>query len=236
LLSLIGLIVCASILVVTLAEKFTAGGWLTLLITSAVVTFCWFVKGHYAVINTQVRRLDKLLTLPLTRVVKKVPPLDPQKPTAAFLISDSIGQGMHTLLWVQRMFPNHFRNFVFMSAGVVDVGSYGSEVSLKKMQKTLAERLQYFIDFSQEHGLAAVSRTRYGNDPIEELEMLAEEVNAEFPNTVFFSATLIATQDNWFHRKLHSEIPILLQRHLLLRGMQMVVIPVKLEDGNLEKG
>jgi amino acid transporter len=229
LLSVVGCIVCVSILCVTLFEKFTSGGWLTVLITGSVILFCWIVKRHYAAIYLQIKHLDKLLTLPLTGVVKKVPPLEPDQPTAAFLIGESVGEGMHTLLWVQRMFPGQFKNFVFISGGVVDVGSYGSAVSLKKMQATLKKRLQYFIDFSHEHGLAATAKMGYGSDPIAELEKLAEEVQAEFSNTVFFSASLISKQDNWFYRKLHSDIPLILQHHLHLKGLQMVIVPVKLE-------
>jgi amino acid transporter len=228
-LSVIGLIVCASILVVTLTEKFTSGGWITVLITGSVVIFCWFVKRHYVSIKAQVKYLDNLLTLPLKGTIKTVPELDPQKPTAAFLIGESTGQAMHTLLWVQRMFPGHFKNFVFISAGVVDVGSYGSDLSLEKMQTKLEKRLQYFIDFSHEHGFAATSKLSYGSDPIQQLTDLSEEVGEKFSNTVFFSASLISKKDNWFHRKLHSDIPVLLQRYLHLKGLQMVIVPVRLE-------
>lgn len=228
-LSVIGLMVCCGILVITLAEKFTAGGWLTVLVTSSVITFCVYVKRHYVVVNKQVKYLDKLLTLPLKGNIKAIPQLDPQQPTAVFLIGESTGQGMHTLLWVQRMFPGHFKNFIFLSAGVVDVGSYGSESSLEKMRGKLEKRLQYFIDFSHEHGFAAASKVSYGNDPVKQLGDLAERVSEDFPNTVFFSATLISKQDNWFHRKLHSDVPALLQRNLHLKGLQMVILPVKLE-------
>lgn len=228
-LSIIGLVVCSSILVITLLEKFTSGGWLTVLITSSVVTYCWFVKRHYISIREQTKYLDNLLTLPLKGTHKPLPQLDPGQPTAAFLIGDSTGQGMHTLLWVQRMFPGHFKNFVFISSGVVDVGSYGSELALEKMKHKLEKRLQYFIDFSHENGFAATSKVNYGNDPIEQLQVLSEKVNAEFPNTVFFSASLISKKDNWFYRKLHNDVPVLLQRSLHLNGLQMVIVPVRLE-------
>lgn len=228
-LSTIGLVVCSSILMITLLEKFTAGGWLTVLITSSVITVCWFIKKHYVAVNKQIRYLDKLLTLPLKGVPVKIPALDPQQPTAVFLIGDSTGQGMHTLLWVQRMFPGHFKNFIFLSAGVVDVGSYGSDASLEKMRGKIEHRLQYFVDFSHEHGFAAASKASYGNDPVKQLSDLSERVSEEFSNAVFFSAVLISKQDNWFHRKLHSDVPALLQRHLHLKGLQMVILPVKLE-------
>jgi len=69
----------------------------------------------------------------------------------------------------------------------------------------------------------------YGNDPAEQLTALCEKVSERFANIVFFSASLISKQDNWFHRTLHNDIPILLQRYLHLKGLQMVILPVRLE-------
>ncbi|MFT3741201.1 MAG: APC family permease [Gammaproteobacteria bacterium] len=228
-LSVAGLIVCSSILVITLLEKFTSGGWLTVLITSSVVALCLSIKRHYASVDKQVKYLDKVLTLPIKPSDKPVPLLDPTKPTAVFLIAESTGQGMHTLLWVQRMFPGHFKNFIFISVGVIDVGSYGSEKTLEEMQQEYEKRLQYFIDFSNQNGIPAKSYVAYDSDPIKTLVKLAQEVATEFSNAVFFAASLISKQDSWFHRKLHGDAPAILQRQLNLKGLQMLILPVKLE-------
>lgn len=227
-LSILGLVVCLSILIITLLEKFTAGGWLTVLITSSVVIVCLIIKQHYSQIKLQVRKLDRLLTLPLKGNVQQIPKIDPNKPTAVFLIGESIGQGMHTLLSAQSMFPEHFKNFVFMSVGVVDIGSYGSENALKQMKQKIGERMEYFINFSHEHHFAAKSYTAYDNDPVKGLTELAEKVSDEFPNAIFFADTLVSKQDNWFYRQLHSEVPMALQHNLHLKGLQMVILPVKL--------
>lgn len=230
-LSLIGVTLCCSILIITLLEKFTSGGWLTVLITSSVIIVCLIVKKHYVKIEKQVKYLDEVLTLPLRtdKPNQPYPELDPAQPTAVFAIGESTGQGMHTLLWVQRMFPGHFKNFIFISAGVVDVDSYGSEAALHSMQKKLEARLKYFTEFSHQHGFAATALVAYGNDPVKSLMELAEKVSAEYSNCVFFSASLISKQDNWFHRRLHSDVPVTLQRYLSMKGLQMVILPVKLE-------
>ncbi len=228
-LSGIGLLVCVSILLVTLLEKFTVGGWLTVLITSSVVIFCLIVNRHYEAINKQLKYLDKVMTLPLTGFIPNVPKLDPQLPSAVFLIGNSIGEGMHTLLWVQRTFPKHFKNFVFLSVGVVDVGSYGSDKALERLREQIQARMKYFIEFSHEHGFAATSVVDYSNDLVSGIVKLAEQVSQQYSNCVFFAASLISKKDNWFHRRLHGDISINLQRHLNLRGLQLVVMPVKLE-------
>ena len=58
---LIGLTVCLTILVVTTFEKFTHGGWLTLVITSVVIALCYLIKGHYNRVRKGVRELDDML-------------------------------------------------------------------------------------------------------------------------------------------------------------------------------
>src|SRR5215813_6041603 len=47
-LSCLGLLVTGSILLVTLVEKFTEGGWMTVVITGVVVAFCLINHAHYS--------------------------------------------------------------------------------------------------------------------------------------------------------------------------------------------
>ena len=67
------------------------------------------------------KRLDSILedipTLPLDT---PPPPLNPKAPTAVLLVSSFGGLGVHTFLSIQRLFPGHFRNFIFVSVNVVD--------------------------------------------------------------------------------------------------------------------
>lgn len=229
-LSLIGLAVCSSILIITLLEKFTAGGWMTVLITSGVILICLIIKKHYVAVNEQNKYLDELLKLPLREDLSETAPeLDVQQPTAVFLIGESVGQGMHTLLWVHRMFPKHFKNFIFLSAGVVDVGSYGSEVMLRKMKQKIEHQLNYFVKFCHQNNLPAIGIADYGNDPVKILVELAEKIHLQYSNSVFFASSLVSKQDNWFNRRLHSDTAVTLQRYLHLRSLQMVILPVKLE-------
>src|SRR5205823_4313080 len=43
----IGLVLCSSILVLQVVEKFAAGGFLTLVVTSALILLCCGVRGYY---------------------------------------------------------------------------------------------------------------------------------------------------------------------------------------------
>jgi amino acid transporter len=44
---LVGLALCATILIITTIEKFREGGWVTLLITSALIAACYIIKALY---------------------------------------------------------------------------------------------------------------------------------------------------------------------------------------------
>ena len=44
---LIGLILCLTILIVTVYEKFGEGGWVTLVITSVLIGLCYLIRSHY---------------------------------------------------------------------------------------------------------------------------------------------------------------------------------------------
>ena len=62
------------------------------------------------------------------------------------------------------------------------------------------------------------------------LDVLAEKIGNDFPKSVFFASNLIFASDNWFKRLLHNETATALQRRLHLRGLQMVILPMKLGE------
>jgi hypothetical protein len=68
----------------------------------------------------------------------------------------------------------------------------------------------------------------FGTDPIDEFTRLAERVQGEFPNAVFFTSKLIFDRENWMTRLLHNQAAMALQRRFHLRSMQMVILPMKL--------
>lgn len=88
--------------------------------------------------------------------------------------------------------------------------------------------LAYFVNYCNSKGWAAKSYLSFGTDPIDEATRLADRVQAEFPNTILFTSKLIFEHDNLFIRLLHNQAPLVLQRRFHLRGMQMVILPMKL--------
>ena len=129
---------------------------------------------------------------------------------------------------MQRLFPNHFRNFVFISAKAVDAQSYGGNEQIEKLKLGLDKAQAFYVDYCHANGLAATARFSLGTDRVEELVKLAEEVQHDFPNCVFFTSKLVFRNDNWITRLLHNQTALALQRRLHVNGMQMVILPMQI--------
>jgi amino acid transporter len=224
----LGLAVTSGILGVTLIEKFGEGGWVTVLITSLVIAICLAIHRHYDWVKERLKEVDEIFSAAPCPKCESPPPLDPDAPTAVFIVGSSRGGGIHTVLWVQRLFPNHFKNFIFISAKAVDSQSYGGAEQIDRMRAALDRGLAFYVDYCHANGLAATARFSLGTDRIDELVKLAEGVQKEFPNCVFFTSKLVFRSENWVTRLLHNQTALALQRRLHLNGMQMVILPMQL--------
>ena len=67
-----------------------------------------------------------------------------------------------------------------------------------------------------------------GTDRIDELVKLAEGVQKDFSNCVFFTSKLVFRNENWATRLLHNQTALALQRRLHMNGMQMFILPMQL--------
>jgi amino acid transporter len=216
------------ILCITLYSKFSHGGWVTVIITCAVILLCLLIKKHYRRISKKLSELDIQLKQPILDITPKPTFIDVHQPTAVILIGKSSGIGMHTLLCVMRIFPRHFKNFIFVSVGIVDVGSFTGQIALEQMRYDVNATLQYFVDYCHQYGIAAQAYAGFGTDTVEELSKLAEDIGEEFSNCIFFASKLIFEKDNWIMRSLHNETAVTLQRQLHMQGKELVILPMKI--------
>ena len=229
-LSAIGFTVTGGILTVLLVEKFTEGGWVTILITGMVIAICAAIRRHYDDARAQLGKADALFDVKVPWDESTTAPvLDAQAPTALMFVGKHRGVGVHALLWVLRMFPGHFKNFVFVSAGEVDAQSYGGEGALRTLRYTIENSLRFFVRYCHAHGLAAEFYIGFGTEPTDEFMKLADQVYARYPNTVCFASKLIFTHTNLFTRWLHNRTPQELQDRLHSQGRQMVLLPMKVQ-------
>jgi amino acid transporter len=224
---LLGFVLCATILAITVFEKFMEGGWLTLVLTGVLVAVCFLIRRHYRALHARLARLYAQLEH-VADVPQKPPgPPDPAKPTAAILVGNYGGLGIHTMLNVFRVFPGHFHNIVFLSIGVIDSGGFKGEEAIDALKLSTEEALRKYVDLARRLGIPATYRYAVGTDAVEQADILCDEVMKEFPRTTFFAGKVLFERENWIHRLLHNETAVAIQRRLHWAGKMMVIIPAR---------
>ncbi|HEX9263689.1 MAG TPA: APC family permease [Candidatus Binatia bacterium] len=224
-----GLLLTGIILFVTITTKFAEGGWVTLLVTLLFVLGCRYIRSHYDRVKTALKSLDDtLLTIPFQPNLKEpVPQKTPNAPTAVLVVRDFDGISVHTLLNIQRLFPNHFKNVVFISVGVIDTGQFKGHSEVEALKRNTEETLKSFVEYANCLGWYAEYRYDLGVDLMAELEALCDSVAKEFPRTVFFSGQLVFEKENFFTRLLHNHTPFTLQQRLQFAGRDMMILPIR---------
>ena len=223
----IGTAVTATILVVTSVMKFGQGGWLTLLLTGGFIAFCFLVRAHYRRVRQLLSSLDEVLTnLPLPEP-KAQPELAPDGPTAIVLVESYAGLGIHTLLSIQRLFPKHFKNFVFSSVGLVDSGQFKGTHDVQALEDKVRGDLEKYVQLANRMGHYSEYRVTLGTDLIAELEHQCTDLIKEFRRPVVFAGQLVFQRENVFTRSLHHETSFSIQRRLQFTGIQVIILPIR---------
>ena len=223
----LGTAVTGGILVVTSVIKFTQGGWVTLAVTGAFILLCMAVRAHYVRVRGVLKSLDDVLTdLPMPDR-DSAPELAPDGPTAVVLVEAYAGLGIHTLLTVQRMFPRHFKNLVFVSVGLVDSGQFKGTESVVALEQKVQGDLERYVELAQKMGYYAEYRFTLGTDLIEELEQICHDLQKEFRRSIVFAGQLVFQRETVFTRTLHHETAFSIQRRLQFAGIQVIILPIR---------
>ena len=223
----IGIVLCAGILIVNVLEKFTEGAWLTVVVTGALVGICLWIKRHYNGVFARLKRLDAILEAMPAAIPGKELPLDPKQPTAVLLVGKFSGLGIHSLLTVLKVFPRYFGNIIFMSVAVADSATFSGVEEVDRMHKETEAGLQRYVAIAHGLGLPADSRMSLGTDAATECEKLATEIARAYERSVFFAGKLIFERERWWDRFLHNQTAALIQKRLQFAGLAMVILPVR---------
>jgi len=225
----VGFLLTASVLCLTIWFKFPEGGWVTLLITGVFVAVSLGIRRHYRGTQESMRRLDDLLlALPQVTVpAAQEPMVRRQASTAVIMVSGYNGLGMHVFFSIVKQFPGMFRNFVFISAGVVDTSVFKGAAEVENLALDLKEQLANYVEFVKGHGYYAEARTLVGTDAIASVTHLAEEVVKDFPNICVFAGKLVFKEENLLSRLLHNQTAFMAQKRLVFAGLPMIVLPIR---------
>ena len=220
---------CLTILIVTTLEKFTRGGWLTLVITFVVVALCYLIKGHYNRVRKGVRELDDMLTAGISHKGEyNADPADPREMTAIQLVSGYSGFGVHTFLSIIRGFPGLYKNFVFISVAEVDAGAFKETESVARLTTATKDSLKKYVDLARRLGFPAESRFDTGIDVVETASALCERVAREFPRSTVFAGQTVFRRPGLVNRILHNETAFAIQQELRWKGITTVILPIRI--------
>jgi hypothetical protein len=212
---------------VSIFEKFAVGGWVTLVITTGLILLCLKVKRHYRKVGDYLKRLDDVLL--------DIPPVEgwiqtkvvPNANTAVLMVKEYSGLGIHSFLSIQRLFPNYFKNVIFISVVNIDASTLKGQNELDEMIAEQQKHLEKYVNFATQMGYAADYRLAAGTDVIEEMEKLSALVAREFPRTIFFAGKLVFERERWYQRILHNETAYAIQRRLQFAALNCMVLPVR---------
>jgi amino acid transporter len=225
----VGFALCSGILVVTVLTKFREGGWITLSVTGSLILLCATIRRHYANVGRALAKLFRDLEHIALGPPKEPRPFVPLGPTAAVLVGSYGGIGIHTTFNIFRAFPDHFKNLVFLSVGVIDSGGFKGEDAIERLREETESTMQKYLELARRMGVPATSRIAIGTDAVEEAEKLCLSVYKEFARTTFFAGKVIFGRERWYQRLLHNETALAVQRRLQWAGITMVVMPARVE-------
>lgn len=232
----VGLTVTTFVLVSVIIIKFEEGGWITIVVTGSLVFFSFKIKQHYKKTILLLKRLDEITDSFSASIynadgVEGDEPVKPLKDnsgkTAVVLVNGFNGLGAHTLLSIFRMFPNMFKNFVFIQVGSVDAGSFKGAAEVEHLEKHIKDEADKYVEYMQRSGFFAESFTSIGTDIVEEITKVAEDVNKHHKNAIFFGGQLVFPEETFVSRWLHNYIVFAVQRKFYYEGFPFVILPIR---------
>jgi hypothetical protein len=225
-----GLAIAAMILIVTLTQKFFAGGWATLCVTLLVIGICLAVRRHYGWVEERRCEMDALYALPAHELAAAcaIQSRRQEDQVAVLLVTEHWGPAIHTLLWVQRLFPGRFRSVVLVGVVKVQADTLGAPAAFLRKRERLAASLDQLEAFCWKAGLGTERMIGHGTDAIAELERLVKDTVASCPQCVCFTNQMILPGRQRIGEWLHNHTALGLQRRLHQDGIPLVVLPITL--------
>jgi K+ transporter len=224
----IGLILCVTILSITVFEKFMEGGWITLISTIALVTVCILIKRHYDNVKNDLKTLEE--NLPDLDTEESIPlgEFDKRNKTAVQLIGGYDGFGIHTFFSIIRSFPGLYKNFVFVSVAVVDHELFQDNENVNEMIRQKEKALKKYVKLANTFGFNAEYKIKTGTDVVESSTNACLEVAEEYPDLIIFTGKLAFRVHKIYHKLLHNEKSTFIQRNLQEHGITNVILPIRI--------
>ncbi|PHQ80394.1 MAG: amino acid transporter, partial [Coxiella sp. (in: Bacteria)] len=224
-----GTLICTVIFVFVLMTSFEKGSWIGVLLIVAALCLCWKVARAYRESGRMLESLDESLCPEVENEQYAEPPMDPNNPIAVIFVSNSPGVAMHTLLNIIRMFPDHYKSFLFVSVALIDSQSFVAKQQIEALQVKSQKELDYFVSFCHKHGYAADYELNVAVDPTEQIKKSVKKLSERFPHATYFASQLIFPGGSWMQKVLHGKTALSIQRQLYVMGLNMMILPVRVK-------
>jgi amino acid transporter len=234
----VGMTLTFFILISVTVLKFYEGGWITMLLTGALVVIAMLTQRHYRNTFRILHRLDELVNVaeascPTFPDEKKGTDMemkikyDSQGKTAILLVNGFNGLGLHTLFSIIRLFGGTFKNFVFIQVGVVDAGNFKGTEEMSHMKDNVRKELDRYVHYMRCHGYYAAGYSSFGNDVVEEIARLTPEILQKFPNAILFGGQLVFPRTTFLSGMFHNYTIFAVQRRFYNEGIPVVILPIR---------
>jgi amino acid transporter len=228
----IGLCFTSFILISLCAVKFHEGGWITLVVTGAVVALAFLIKRHYLGAMKDLKRLDALVEAAELPTFTEANPAGARRVTkgrtAIVLVNGFNGLGLHTFFGIPRLFPDTFGHFIFVQVGALDAGSFKGAEELERLKTETAAGVQRYVEFARCHGFTAEAVTDVGHDIVGKIAEVSDTLLQRHPGAVLFGGQIAFTEETRWTRWLHNYAVFALQRLFCRRGVAFIIVPARI--------
>src|SRR5262249_41650428 len=148
--------------------------------------------------------------------------------TAVVFVNRYDGLGVHALRRARALLGRSLQRMVFLSVVQVDWDKLRDREELARLRRERAADLGRYERMAHALGAEAEHRLAFGTDVVRELETLSLEVAERHPDAVFVAGQVVFESPSFVTALLHNQVAFALQRRLIFRGLDMVVVPVQL--------
>ncbi len=223
----LGFLISLVLLISLFVLKFAEGSFASAVVILALMVVCLIIRAHYGWTARLLKRLDDLaVQFPAPKDASEPASYDPQQPTAVILVSGFNGLGLHTLFSIHRMNPYFYKNFVFVSVGLVDFDHFKGPEEVQTLRAETRRNLEKYLPYAKQLGGHAEAFYTVGTDIAQGAELVSGEIIQKYPRSVFFAGQLVFAKETMWTRMLHSYIAYEIQRRLHYRGVTVVILPI----------
>jgi hypothetical protein len=233
-----GFLLTTFILITVIVIKFDEGGWITILITGALVSLAVFIKRHYIKIGKEIVRIQYVMNSKMSETIAELNQNLKRKPdettfdahdmTAVILVNGYSGIGLYSLFKILSKFKDVYKNFVFIEIGIVDADTFHKGDVVESITQNIVQDLSKYVYLIKQLGYNAEYRYAIGTDVAEEVLNIVPEIVDKYTNTTFIGGQLVFSGTYRASRLLHNYTIFAIQRRLYKFGLTTIIIPISL--------